>query len=151
MIYFQNIRSPGLLGQDCVTSPTGARVASRGDSTLPGILRTTLMTSTAPTCFLQPPVSRSHQSRGSHLRFRNDLCASKIAENHWKNCFRSRLCLIISRSGRTTSTLTAASATGKHTAGRSATTTGLRSSTFTWTSPNSFWEGEQEQNYFRFV
>ena len=143
MIYFQNIRVPAPLGQGCATSPTAARAGWREDSTLRDILRTTLMTSTAPTCFLQPPVSRSHQSRGSHLRFRNDLCVSKIAENHWKNCFRSKLCLIISRSGRTTSTPTAAWATGRPMAGRSAMTTGLRSLTFTWISPNSFWEGER--------
>ena len=73
---FQNIRSPEHLGRDCATSPTAARAASRGDSTLPGILRITLMTSTAPTCSLQPPVSRSHQSIRSHLR--DDLCVSKI-------------------------------------------------------------------------
>ena len=108
--------------------------------------------------FLATPsqqVRPGHQMISSQRWF---MCLSKIfcteesfLEKIIGNCFRSKSCLIISRFGLTTSTPTAASATGRLMAGRSAMTTGLRSSTFTWISQNSFWEGEKDENYIRFL
>ena len=102
-IILQNTRYRAHRGPGCATSRIGAPAGWREGSIPLDTLRTIQMISTAPTYSLQPPVSRSD----------NLIKAANTHSSDWQYMFRSRLCLIISKSGQTTSIPTAVWEIGK--------------------------------------